>query len=87
MLPFFLVGCRGRLFVAKSLVKSCRRVRGWTLLALVILTPATAASDYGTTGLIDTPTARMKSDGTFSTTAAFDGPIGSLPLPIKRLRG
>ena len=31
------------------------------------------ASDYGTTGLIDTPTARMKSDGTFSTTAAFDG--------------
>ena len=31
------------------------------------------ASDYGTTGLIDTPTARMQSDGTFSTTAAFDG--------------
>ena len=31
------------------------------------------ASDYGTTGLIDTPTARMQSDGVFSTTAAFDG--------------
>ena len=42
-------------------------------MASVALTPATVASDYGTTGLIDTPTARMKSDGTFSTTAAFDG--------------
>ena len=31
------------------------------------------ASDYGTTGLIDIPTARMQSDGSFRTTAAFDG--------------
>ena len=31
------------------------------------------ASDFGTRGLIDTPTARMQGDGTFSTTAAFDG--------------
>ena len=31
------------------------------------------ASDYGTTGLIDTPTARMQNDGVFSATAAFDG--------------
>lgn len=30
------------------------------------------ASDYGTTGLIDTPTARMLSDGSFAATAAFD---------------
>ena len=59
--------------MAKSQVKSCRKVGGWALLASVVLTPATVASDYGTTGLIDTPTARMKSDGTFSTTAAFDG--------------
>ena len=34
---------------------------------------ASIASDYGTTGLIDTPTARMQSDGVFSTTASFDG--------------
>lgn len=59
--------------MVKSLVKSCHEARGWALLASVVLMPATAASDYGTTGLIDTPTARMKSDGTFSTTAAFDG--------------
>ena len=31
------------------------------------------ASDYGTTGLIDIPTARMKSDGTLTATTAFDG--------------
>ena len=33
----------------------------------------TFASDYGTTGLIDIPTARMQSDGTLTATAAFDG--------------
>ena len=33
----------------------------------------TSASDYGTTGLIDIPTARMQSDGTLTATAAFDG--------------
>ena len=42
-----------------------------TLFVLVSL--PLSASDYGTTGLIDTPTARMSSDGSFSTTAAFDG--------------
>ncbi|EHQ56692.1 putative lipoprotein (DUF940) [gamma proteobacterium HIMB55] len=31
------------------------------------------ASDYGTTGLIDIPTARMQPDGTLTATAAFDG--------------
>lgn len=30
------------------------------------------ASDFGTTGLIDTPTARMKSDGNLALTAAYD---------------
>ena len=30
------------------------------------------ASDYGTTGLIDIPTARMKADATLTATAAFD---------------
>ncbi len=32
-----------------------------------------AATDYGTTGLIDTPTARMRADGTFTVSAAWDG--------------
>lgn len=41
--------------------------------ALLCVANLSFASDYGTTGLIDTPTARMQSDGTFSTTAAFDG--------------
>jgi len=30
------------------------------------------ASDFGTTGLLDTPTARMKADGSLSFTAAYD---------------
>ena len=32
-----------------------------------------AASDYGTTGLIDVPTARMQADGTLTVGASFDG--------------
>ncbi|MDC3393368.1 YjbH domain-containing protein [Luminiphilus sp.] len=48
------------------------RSRLWVVLLAGICLPV-SASDYGTTGLIDTPTARMQSDGTFSTTAAFDG--------------
>lgn len=39
----------------------------------LILAKAATASDYGTTGLIDTPTARMKNDGTFAVTGAWDG--------------
>ena len=31
-----------------------------------------ASSDYGTTGLIDIPTARMRSDGTLAFTAGYD---------------
>ena len=47
------------------------------LLALCTLSgfhpPAAMASDYGTTGLIDTPTARMRPDGTLTMTGARDG--------------
>ena len=39
----------------------------------LILAKAATASDYGTTGLIDTPTARMQNDGTFAVTGAWDG--------------
>ncbi|MDB3900558.1 YjbH domain-containing protein [Luminiphilus sp.] len=48
------------------------RSRLWVVLLAGVCLPV-SASDYGTTGLIDTPTARMQSDGTFSATAAFDG--------------
>ena len=49
-----------------------------TLVALVIGVSSLwcgqpQASDYGTTGLIDIPTARMRFDGTLTATAAFDG--------------
>lgn len=39
----------------------------------VSFTADLAASDYGTTGLIDTPTARMQQDGVFAVTGAWDG--------------
>ena len=39
------------------------------ILSMLLCAPS-IASDYGTTGLIDIPTARMAQDGTFTTTAA-----------------
>ncbi len=52
--------------------------RVWhSLLALVIsvvlASPVSLGSDFGTTGLIDIPTARMSSDGTLRFTSAYDG--------------
>ena len=45
----------------------------WRCLLLLPLSCFSQASDYGSTGLIDIPTARMESDGTLSTTASVDG--------------
>ena len=44
-----------------------------TALFCVFAAGSAIGSDYGTTGLIDTPTARMAPDGTFSVTGAWDG--------------
>ena len=41
-------------------------------VAVLVSLPLTA-SDYGTTGLIDIPSARMQPDGTFMVTGAWDG--------------
>ena len=43
------------------------------LLVFFLVSQGSDASDYGTTGLIDTPTARMSSDGVLSATASLDG--------------
>jgi hypothetical protein len=45
--------------------------RIWVIVALVTFVANVYGSDYGTTGLIDTPTARMKADGSLTTTAAI----------------
>ena len=56
-----------------------RPKRHWKCVVALIMSlvycyaSQTSASDYGTTGLIDTPTARMQSDGALTATAAFDG--------------
>ena len=43
-----------------------------TYVACSLATAGVVASDYGTKGLIDTPTARMRADGIFTTTVAND---------------
>ena len=47
------------------------------LLVLCVLTTQTNATDYGTTGLIETPTARMQKDATLSATIMGDKYIES----------
>ena len=47
----------------------------WRLIAvtsLVMLSGVASGSDYGTTGLIDIPTARFEEDGLFSVGASTD---------------
>jgi len=52
------------------------------IIAVSLLTASLplAASDYGTVGLIDTPTARMSFDGAFTSTAAIQGRTNSYAL-------
>ena len=47
------------------------------LSILLLLTSYATASDFGTTGLIDIPTARMASDGVLTTTAAIQSRTNS----------
>ncbi len=48
------------------------------LLSLIVIIPLHGvASDYGTTGLIDIPTARMRFDGDFTSTAAIQSSINA----------
>lgn len=43
------------------------------MVLLLLISIQLSASDYGTVGLIDTPTARMSSDGTLTSTVAIQG--------------
>ena len=45
------------------------------------------ASDYGTTGLIDIPTARFDEDGVFAVGASIDERHRQFSLPIRQHRG
>ena len=46
---------------------------GYCLATILVTASAGWASDYGTTGLIDTPTARMHQDGELALSFAYDG--------------
>ena len=50
-----------------------------TLVATIfsVSSVSSVASDFGTTGLIDIPTARMSADGTLTTTAAIQSRTNS----------
>ena len=61
-MPFFNGSKRVNILFMNRLVLPC--------LCVCIAVPS-MASDFGTTGLIDIPTARMSSDGTLTTTAAI----------------
>ena len=61
-MPFFNGSKRVNILTMNRLVLPC--------LCVCIAVPS-MASDFGTTGLIDIPTARMSSDGTLTTTAAI----------------
>ena len=50
------------------------------LFTLWVISMPLAASDFGTTGLVDIPTARMSADGTFTTTAAIQSRTNSYAI-------
>ena len=54
--------------------------RSVLLLLLFCITVPSIASDFGTTGLIDIPTARMSLDGTLTTTAAIQSLTNSYAI-------
>ena len=57
-----------------------QRHRGLILLGLFVLSVEASASDFGTTGLIDIPTARMASDGTLTSSAAIQSRTNSYSI-------
>jgi len=70
-MPFFILGKEG-------ILSAMQRV--FLFLMSLILSAAPLASDFGTTGLIDIPTARMSSDGTLTTTAAIQSRTNSYAI-------
>lgn len=56
-----------------------------TFLLAVALSFEVCASDYGTVGLIDTPTARMRPDATFTSTAAIQSRSSSYGITYQIL--
>lgn len=52
----------------------------WLFAAMAMVATDGYGSDYGTTGLIDIPTARMAADGTLTTTAAIESRTSAYAL-------
>ena len=66
------------------------RLKGAILWFSLLLCSSLQASDYGTTGLIDIPTARMASDGVLTTTAAIQSSTNAYSVTyqvLPRLEG
>ncbi len=70
-MPFFILGKEG-------ILSAMQRIT--LLLTFLFLSAPLTASDFGTTGLIDIPTARMSTDGTLTTTAAIQSRTNSYAI-------
>lgn len=65
---------------------ACLKKFGLSLVFVVAFFPIVSdASDYGTTGLIDMPTARMTLDGVFTSTAAIQSSINAYAISYQAL--
>ena len=62
----------------------CLKKFGFAISAL-LLPMSLYASDYGTTGLIDVPSARMQADGLFTSTAAIQSSINAYAITYQAL--
>lgn len=61
-------------------------MKKFIIASTVLIIPTSLyASDYGTTGLIDVPTARMQADGVFTSTAAIQSSINAYAITYQAL--
>ena len=56
-----------------EVARGVKKLRLMIFMGSLVAAPFVYGSDYGTTGLIDVPTARMQQDGYLTVGAAFDG--------------
>lgn len=86
---YFLKGAYMPLFLFPIFLYFCLMKRSlfvsFTIVISTLLPIALEASDYGTTGLIDIPSARMQQDGLFTSTAAFQSRSKSIAITYQML--
>ena len=60
--------------INQTMLANCSPITRWYVVCVCLgFSPGGLSSDYGTTGLIDTPTARMQDDAVLTFSGAWDG--------------